>query len=68
MNSKYLLAAAAVMIALSATPAAYAGKAKASKHKGHHKAHHIKGWKACKGTYKFLKGGKCLDSRDKKSK
>ena len=70
MKSKILLAVTAIVIAFAATPAAYAGnaKAKAHKHKGYHKSHHIKGWKACKGTYKYLKGGKCLDARDKKSK
>ncbi|RUO97772.1 hypothetical protein [Hyphomicrobium sp.] len=70
MKSKILLAVAAVLVAFSATPAAYAAKAKAKaqKHTGHHKAHHIKGWKACKGTYKYLEKGKCLDSRNKKSK
>ncbi|MBS0250745.1 MAG: hypothetical protein JSR78_06730 [Proteobacteria bacterium] len=69
MRSKLLLAIAAIAIAFAATPAAYAGKAKkAHKHHGHHKSHHVKGWKACKGTYKYLKDGKCLDARNKKTK
>ncbi len=68
MKSKLLLAVAAVAIAISAVPAAEAAKAKHAKHTGHHKAHTVKGWKKCKAPYKYLKGGKCLDARDKKAK
>jgi hypothetical protein len=69
MKSKILFAVAAIAIAFAATSAAEAAKAKkAPKHAGHHKAHHVKGWKSCKGTYQYMKGGKCMDSRKKPSK
>lgn len=67
MKSKILFAVTAAALALSAAPAAHASKAKPHKH-GQHKSHHVKGWKSCKAPYKYLKGGKCLDARDKKSK
>ena len=67
MKTKILLAFAAAAIAMSAVPAAFAGKAKPHKH-GMHKAHHVKGWKKCKGTFQYLEKGKCLDARNKKSK
>lgn len=70
VKSKLLLAIAAAAVAFTATPAAYAGKAKPHKpahhHAGHHKSHHVKGWKKCKGSFQYLKGGKCMDSRKKK--
>ena len=67
MKSKILFAVAALAMVAAAAPAADAAKAK-SKHVGHHKGHTVKGWKKCKETYKYLKGGKCLDARDKKPK
>jgi Spy/CpxP family protein refolding chaperone len=67
MKSKILIAVTAAALALSAAPAANAGKAKPHKH-GSHKSHHVKGWKSCKAPYNYLTGGKCLDARDKKSK
>lgn len=67
VTSKILHAVAAIAIACAATPAD-AAKAKAHKHHGHHKAHTVKGWKKCKAPFKYLKGGKCLDARDKKAK
>jgi hypothetical protein len=65
VKSKLLFAIVAASVAFTAAPAAYAGKAKPHK-AAHHKAHHVKGWKKCKGTFQYLKGGKCLDSRKKK--
>ena len=65
VKSKLLLAIAAAAVAFTATPAAYAGKAKPHK-PAHHKSHHVKGWKKCKGTFQYLKGGECMDSRKKK--
>jgi hypothetical protein len=67
MKSKILLVVAAIAMAVSATPAAYAGKGKPHGH-GHHKSHHVKGWKKCKSSFQYLEKGKCLDSRNKKSK
>ncbi|MFT3730190.1 MAG: hypothetical protein QM780_02025 [Hyphomicrobium sp.] len=68
MQAKTLLTIAAIAIAVSAAPVAFAAKAKKAKHAGSHKSHHIKGWKSCNGTYKYLKDGKCLDARSKKTK
>jgi hypothetical protein len=66
MKSKLVFAVMAAMI--SATPAAYAAKAKAkATHHGVHKIHTAKGWKSCKDTYKYMKGGKCMDARAKKT-
>lgn len=45
-------------------PAAFA-KTKPHKAAHHYKSHHGKG-KPCKGTFKYMKGGKCEDSRNKK--
>jgi hypothetical protein len=68
MQSKILFAVAAFAMALSAASAVEAAKAKPKKHAGHQKAHTMKGWKKCSGTNMYLKGGKCMDARDKKTK
>ncbi len=67
MKSNILLAVAAIAIAFVAVPVANAGKDKPHKHGGHHKSHHVKGWKKCKSEFQYLEKGKCLDSRKKKT-
>jgi len=50
-------------LALPLAAATVASANKGGKHHHHHHGHH---GKFCKGEFKYLKGGKCLDSRKKK--
>ena len=67
MTSKMLAVVAALALAVGLAPSAFAAKMAA--HKGHH-IHHYKaaGGKACKGEFMYMKGGKCMDARDKPAK
>ena len=66
MIPKLLLASLAVVFALSivSPTAGAAAMAKAAK-PAHHYRHHVKAGGGCKGTYMYMKGGKCVDARNK---
>jgi hypothetical protein len=61
VTSKIVIGICALALPLAAATVASANKG--GKHHHHHHGHH---GKFCKGEFKYLKGGKCLDSRKKK--
>jgi len=61
MTSKMIALVAALAFTLSAAPIANAAKPM------HHRVAHHAG-KACKGEFMYMKGGKCMDARDKPAK
>ena len=65
MTSKMIALVAALAFALGAAPAAMAAKQAAPKAQ----IHHVKAKGGiCKGEFMYMKGGKCMDARDKPAK
>jgi hypothetical protein len=68
MTSKILAGIAALALAIGTAPMANAAKTMHPQAAHHAKYFALAKGKICKGEFMYMKGGKCMDARDKTTK